>query len=296
MITRRTSERRFFMRPSKEVNGAIEYCLARAVKRAGVTLHAAVFLSNHYHIIVTDPSANVPVFAEELNKLVARCLNCRYGRFENFWAGSTQTSYVELTAPEDVLAKCCYTLLNPVEAGLVKSWRDWPGLVVVGPGKRKAKRPDFFFRDDLDGGALPPKQEYTVHAPPIAESAGPSMGLLYDMVRELQKQIVAQRKRAGLGFLGAKRIRQQTIWDSPDFREPRFETAPRVASRDKWRRIEALRGHKGFVNEHREALAAWQDRKRDAVFPPGTYLMRVLHRVKCALAPRSAQSPVPVET
>jgi REP element-mobilizing transposase RayT len=283
MVTRRTSERRFFLRPSKKLNQAIEYCLARAIRRSGVIVHLVVVLSNHYHIIVSDPHGTLPVFTEELNKLIARCLNHLHGRFENFWAGGAQTSYVHLAQREDVLAKSCYAMLNPVVAGLVKSWRDWPGLLIVTPGKRRVKRPDFFFRKDSEGGTLPRWEEYEIHAPPIAERPGQSMRILHDMVRAFQKRAVAARLAKGLGFLGAARVRKQSIWDSPKTSAPRFGLSPKVAARDKWRRIELLCQIKSFNSEHELALRKWQSGDRGVIFPAGTYLMRVLHKVKCAV-------------
>jgi putative transposase len=57
---------------------------------------------------------------------------------------------------------------------------------------------------------------------------------------------------------------------------------PRVAARDKWKRIEALSRLKEFLSAYR---AAWTERRRGmqgVIFPAGTYLLRVLHRVECA--------------
>jgi hypothetical protein len=58
-----------------------------------------------------------------------------------------------------------------------------------------------------------------------------------------------------------------------------------VASRDRWRRIELLQRLKSFLSEYREALAAWRERRQEALFPAGTYLMRVAHGAPCAAAP-----------
>ena len=38
MITRRCSERRFFMRPDRETNNAFVYCLALAARKASVSI------------------------------------------------------------------------------------------------------------------------------------------------------------------------------------------------------------------------------------------------------------------
>ena len=38
MVTRRCSQRRFFMRPDRETSNAFTYCLALAAKRCGVDI------------------------------------------------------------------------------------------------------------------------------------------------------------------------------------------------------------------------------------------------------------------
>jgi REP element-mobilizing transposase RayT len=47
MITRRCSERRFFLRPDDETNNAFIYCLVLAATRANVQVTFAAAMSNH---------------------------------------------------------------------------------------------------------------------------------------------------------------------------------------------------------------------------------------------------------
>ncbi len=65
----------------------------------------------------------------------------------------------------------------------------------------------------------------------------------------------------------------------------RFQLKPRVATKDKWRRIAALQQLSDFAASYRDAFESWRKGQRDVVFPYGTYLMRVLHGVRCAPAP-----------
>ena len=44
---------------------------------------------------------------------------------------------------------------NSVTAGLVKSWREWPGVLLIQPGTYVAKRPKAFFRSEEEGGRSP---------------------------------------------------------------------------------------------------------------------------------------------
>jgi putative transposase len=56
---------------------------------------------------------------------------------------------------------------------------------------------------------------------------------------------------------------------------------PRVGARDKWKRIEALGRLREFLRDYRAAWSSWCAGGADAVFPVGTYLMRVVHGAPC---------------
>jgi REP-associated tyrosine transposase len=84
------------------------------------------------------------------------------------------------------------------------------------------------------------------------------------------------------GFLGVARVLAQKPTARPARGEPRRTLSPRVAGRDKWKRIEALGRLVDFVRSYR---SAWKERRAgdvNVVFPHGTYLLRVLHGVPCA--------------
>jgi putative transposase len=149
LVTRRCSERRFFLRPSRFVNAIFLFVLAVAAKRFGIRVHAFCVLSNHFHLVVTDPDARLPAFVQYLCSLVARATNALHGRWEAFWAPGSYSA-VRLESSEDVIAKIAYTLANPVAAGLVRHARDWPGLRTLpeelGRATLVAARPTTFFR------------------------------------------------------------------------------------------------------------------------------------------------------
>ena len=284
MVTRRTTQRLFLLRPSKEVNQAVRYCLALAAERTGIDLHVVVFLSNHYHLVLSDPEARLPEFTGYLNGLLARCLNCHHGRWEGFWAAGQQTSHVTLEDEQAVLAKSVYAMLNPVSAGLVKDYRRWPGELLVQPGTYKAVKPGFFFRTEEDGGPLPDSVKLRITAPPVAAAVADRMPLLHDVAKAYMAQIVADRARRGLAFLGAAAVRRQSIHDSPTSRAPRRALSPRVASRNTWARVEAIQRNQAFVAAHDECRQRWCADERDITWPVGTYLMRRVHNVRCAPA------------
>ena len=281
MITRRCTQRQYLLVPRKQTVELVRYCLAYAVQRTGVVIHAVIFMSNHYHLVVTDPHGVLPVFVECLNKLIAKCVNASLGRWENLWA-SEQASYVRLLDADAVVDKIAYVLCNPVEAGLVKRGKEWPGLRYGRPGVYRARRPDVFFREE---GSMPKSIDLDITTPSL-DGLAP---------REAQRRIdeaVADREsaerervlREGGRFLGPDAVKRQDPFASPTTREPRRRLSPRVASRNKWRRIETLTRCAEFARAYRDALASWCAKQRSVIFPVGTYLMRLRHQVRCAEA------------
>ena len=78
---------------------------------------------------------------------------------------------------------------------------------------------------------------------------------------------------------------RQSPFDGPPTREPRRQINPRIASRDKWRRIEALQRLREFLEQYYIALGKFCAGVRDEIFSPGTYWMRRQYRVRCAGPP-----------
>lgn len=279
LVTRRCAQRQFLLRPSEVTNEVFLYVLALAAHRFGIQVHAFCVLSNHFHLVVTDPDARLPAFHQFLDSLVARALNAVHGRWEAFWAPNS-FSAVALASPADVLDKAAYVLANPVAAGLVRRGRLWPGLwsapEKIGAGALEARRPSHFFDPD---GDLPGKVSLKLTAPP-----GSGSSLVF---RERLTALVAEREELAArdfpkGFLGVARVLAQDPTGSPRGVEPRRKLNPRLAARDKWNRVQVLSRLLTFLQAYREAWVARTEGKRNVVFPAGTYLLRVAHGVPCA--------------
>jgi hypothetical protein len=274
-------ERRFLLRPSATTNAIFLYVLALAARRFDIQVHAFCVLSNHFHAIVTDPDARLPAFEQYLNALVARAVNATLGRWESFWAPSSYSA-VALTSPADVLDKAAYVLANPAAAALVERGREWPGLwsgpEAIGGAPLLASRPTRFFRAS---SYLPETVELELSAPAGFGSAADFRYKLAVAVEELETRARVERQAAGRSVLGPSKILAQRPTSRPRVRESRRSLNPRVAGRDKWKRIEALHRLIEFLRGYRDA---WRARRsgQDAVFPAGTYLLRIAHNVPCA--------------
>lgn len=283
-VTRRTTQRKFLLKPSKRANQAFKYCLAVAARKSGVRLLWAMVMSNHYHLGLFDPHARLPVFMRELNRLVSKHHNAMYGRFENLFS-SAKYSMVRLEAFEDLMDKLVYSLANACAAHLVDAARQWPGVISL-PSQlgsiEVVERPTEFFRSE---GPLPATIELRYEVPDWCPwDVETYRKRVLERLGEQEAKHRAERREKGWKVLGRKAVLDQHHEESPASREPRFRLNPRVAARDKWRRIEALQRLKSFIAGHARALVAWCAGDRSVKFPPGTYWMRVHHGALVASA------------
>src|SRR6188474_2214777 len=165
MITRRCSERRFFLRPDRRTNNAFLYCLAVAAQKYGVKVIFTATMSNHHHTGVLDVDGRLPDFLAHFHKLVAKHQNALRGRWEAMWAPE-QTSAVELVEPDDIFEKMVYAFCNPVASHLVEKVRHWPGVTslaaTLSGQPLTATRPATFFRPD---GDMPASVSLPLHLP-----------------------------------------------------------------------------------------------------------------------------------
>ncbi len=282
LLTRRCAGRQLLLRPDPKVNQIFKFCLAVAAQRTGVAIHAFCVLSNHYHIVATDLHGNLPVFMHWLNEYVAKCLNSHWGRWESFWAPGSYSA-VALADDEAVVAALVYTYTNPVNARLVRTHTDWPGAISM-PADMDGEaelvdRPTGFFRDR---GPVPESASLRVALP--ARLGGDRSGqrmTVSERVRARESEICSRHDETGQRFLGRKAVLRLSPFSRPRGTERRGGLNPRVATRDKWRRIHALQRLKHFLGAYRAAWKAFCGGKRSVVFPLGTYAMRVRFGVCC---------------
>jgi putative transposase len=284
LLTRRCSQRQFLLRPSRATNQVFGFLLAVAAERFQVQVHAFCVMSNHFHLVVTDQEARLPAFGQFLDSLVGRAMNALLGRSEHFW-GPPSFSAVVLHDPSDVVDKVAYLLANPVAAGLVRRGRMWPGLwsapEQLAAGALEFERPARFFRKQ-GARSLPGRAALRLAIPPGFDSPERFRRAVRDALR-LREELAASHVAAdGRGFLGAQRVLAQPPSASPSLPAPLGGLNPRIACRDKWRRIQALAQLVEFLHDYRRAFDAWRSGASRVLFPAGTYLMRVLHAAPCA--------------
>lgn len=275
MVTRRCTQRQFLLRPDRETTNAFIYCLALAAQRTEMRVLAFLAHSNHHHTVVVDTHGRMPEFLALFHKLVSKHQNALRGRWENFWA-SEATSVVELVGTEDILAKMTYVLTNPVKDGLIDRADHWPGASSLPANLNdrvvSARRPSRFFRKD---GDLPEFVTLKVQRPPGSEQLGSRewRAMLGDRIRAVETAARNARQVEGRRILGRAGVIRQRPTDRPQSHEARRQMSPRVASVNKWARVEAIQRSKAFLDAYRAARALWQV-GATAIFPAGTYWLR----------------------
>lgn len=271
-LTRRCTQRQFLLRPGDETNNAFAYCLAEAAERFGITVVLSYAASNHHHTIIFDGDGRYPQFMEHFHKMLARCMNAHWGRWENLWS-SQEPCATRLLDRATVIAKLIYVASNPVKDRLVEKATQWPGVNgyrnLLHRQPLKARRPRHFFRA---AGVMPEAVTLELTIPPELGPADEVIAEVRAGVEEVERLMRADCARTGARVLGRKTVLEQSWRAMPTSVEPRRRLRPRFAG-DRDMRIAALVGYKDFLASYDAARRSWLA-GRTVQFPRGTYWLR----------------------
>lgn len=268
LISRRCSERRFFLTPSTLINQIILYCVAYAAQVFGMHVHAVCALSNHWHVIVTDPDGRVSEFMHRAHLLISKCTNVFRKREESMWTND-EPSCVELPDDATIIAKLIYVMTNPVTAKLVKTVGAWGG-VCFGPDSLGTvltiERPPLYF---AESGPTPKQVELAI-VPPAAALHDRSLEELISILRD---SVIAVENNVDGPVLGMAEVLAQDPFDKPSTPEARPRRRPRVAGVIPEVFKRALAAMRTFWTEHAEARRLWLAGHTPVLFPAGTNMM-----------------------
>lgn len=285
LLTQRCSERRNLLCPSAVTNAIMGFLLAYAASHWGIEVHAVCVMSNHLHLVITDPDGNVPRFAQHLLSLAGRALNLVHGRTESFWRARPY-SLVRLEGPEDIVREMAYTFANPASAGLVDRGCEWPGLW-LGPetfgSQLTFARPEVLFGPRT---RVPASATLTLVPPKGFESLDELKRRVVERVELLEAEAREEREREGRTILGREAALQVDPLSRPAKAEPRQRLSPRFAAFDPELLRRARARWRAFKRLYRDALAKLREQVgprdlRHVAFPAGTYLWRIRLGVNC---------------
>jgi putative transposase len=95
-------------------------------------IHAYCLMTNHYHLLVETPDANLSKGMRQLNGVFTQSINRKHHRVGHLFQGRYKAILVDKDAY--LLELCRYIILNPVRARMVDSpcewlWSSWHNMV-----------------------------------------------------------------------------------------------------------------------------------------------------------------------
>ena len=262
---------------------------AKYATRHKVKLYAMAIEGNHIQFPARFPKANRAHFMRDFNSSVARAVPRRQASHPGgrFWGRRYSAEY--LPGDEDIEEQFFYTVLQPVQDGLVDDIKDYPGYncfedaisgvtrkysVVNWKAYNDARRWDptvkieeFTKLHDLRYERIPgyknlPRAEY--------------MKLMREKLRERTTQVLEERKspkgtrQKSLGAKGVKKVKPGSLPRSTKT-SSRYQHRPRVLSKDNERRAQGKAWYFSIYFKYREASEKYRAGNSRVKFPPGTY-------------------------
>jgi len=105
--------------------------VARAQNRyPDVKLYNVVFMSNHFHMILSAPPAQISAFMAFIGSNIARKVGAHVGWRQRFWGSRFRAQ--EILDDEALEGMMAYLWGHGAKEGLVAEGKDWPGLHCIG--------------------------------------------------------------------------------------------------------------------------------------------------------------------
>lgn len=249
-------------------------------------LYALAIEGNHIQGPAQFPKANRAAFMRDFNSSVARAVPRHTPEYQGgrFWARRYSQEF--LPGDEDIEEYFFYTVLQPVQDGLVERISDYPGYncfhdavwgikrkfkVVRWEGYNAARRynPSVKIADYTDIVEL----EYARLPGYEGLSQREYAKLMSDKLEKRRVEIVTARYKRGLGFAGRARLLQTPRGAIPKSTKTSTSTThrPRVLSICDERRAQCKAWYFSIYFEYKEASEKYRGGALKVKFPPGTY-------------------------
>ncbi len=121
-VTARGNERRKIFFTKSDYSKFLEY-IENAIKKHGMLLHAYILMSNHYHLIIETPQANLSKVMHYINGSYTTYINTKRKRSGHLFQGRYKAI---LVSKDNYLAELSrYIHLNPVRAKMIEKPEDY---------------------------------------------------------------------------------------------------------------------------------------------------------------------------
>lgn len=306
-VTVRAVNRCYRFAPTREALEIIWYCLAYALDkyRGCIEAHEFLWMSNHFHLVLTDRGGRLPRFMEELNSLLARALNALHG----LEGTAIEKGYnlVSVTSGDKLVEHCVYTLANPCTANLVERCHQWRGVssqrleygigVMVERPKhglwgtqcrhvlrgtsQESKRARYGGRS-----RLPECVTLVLTRPAIMPELSDVQlrNLIREQLRDREQTLLIERRSQKVRVMGWSAATRVNVRAAPK-PEERFGRVPSYSADTSAERRSAWRQRREFLTRYYAALRRFVGGEWTAQFPVGTWLMKVRFGVSCCPSP-----------
>ncbi|MBE0598214.1 MAG: transposase [Desulfuromonadales bacterium] len=120
-VSSRGNEQKDIFKNRRDREKFLDY-LASATQRYGAVIHAYCLMTNHYHLLLETPEANLSQIMRHINGAYTTYFNVKRKRAGHLFQGRYKAILVEADAYAAELSR--YIHLNPVRAGIVKRPED----------------------------------------------------------------------------------------------------------------------------------------------------------------------------
>jgi putative transposase len=284
-VVRQTNERMFMLKPSQVTLEIVAYCIFEAALKYGVLVHGFALMSNHLHMQVTDQLANLPLFTKHVFTEIAKAMNAHWGHSGSFWARAARPGRTLLVTREAIVQNLAYILANPVDAGLVDTSADWPGLITA--ANDVVTKKVYLGKTGLSAYLAKreePELQFSMSLPP---GVGDAKTFADDVYREqlaMEAAARAARQEKERPVLGAKAAKAVEWYHRPKTPVTLGEMNPAIMAVTKEARIAAIAHLKAWRKDYREALDLYRAGNHEVVFPIGTWRMHKLFACNVAQA------------
>ena len=300
LTTVRSRNSELWLVNNRELEGAILGYVAKYSTRHKVDLYAFGIQGNHLHGTAQFPEANRAHFMRDLNSNVARAVARHVPTYPGgrLWARRYSAEY--LLEDADTEAKFFYTVLQPVQDGLVDRLSEYKGYncfraaacgtvekyrVINWTKYNDARR----WRSDVRPKDFEEEFELRYARLPGREAMSPKeyRAFMYRKLEEYRQAVLARRNRPAAGAAAIARIKPGAL---P--RNTKTSTSishrPRVFSNNPRARREGKTWYFNIYASYHKASAQYREGDLTVAFPPGTY--RPPSFTVCCQAPSFAAS------
>jgi REP element-mobilizing transposase RayT len=287
-VTRRCVERAHKLTPNYDrgstdasrVELLYKYATARYAERYGIEVIAVCIMSNHMHEVLFDRRGEVAQFLQDRNAMFANMVKVRYGLPSSVFDKPDGT-YNRLKGATAIAEKIAYALANPVEAGLVATPEEWPGMIsavedLFGRSTVVTRPREYLAQEDKTNA---PKVRFRLGAPKEAVALfGSVTEMATQVATHLSKKIKAARRRHSGRFAGRMRVlatnphSRAKTYEKFGGRVPRFTTAGDLATAR-----QLIAETRAFRKAYRSARERARGGRRRVTFPAGTGKMHFVY-------------------